>query len=541
MPIQTDFGRFNTLSLPPDSTGKALALQRVIVISYTGIAGGTFDVGDTISGNTSSFSGRITTSVDQGGGTGQITALAARGLVGAVTTVDVAETITAGNGATATVEDVGPVYINSTLVSSGDNPFNTARVFPSGGLQVRFEEGDQQLSAFGVSKVQEDSQIAFYSHPYDIDADQWYDNVSGAGSAIAHLSNESAAAADVGTVSGGIAERTTHRYHVYQPGFGQLVQMTVVSGDSGKANVRRRWGYFDDDDGVFFELDGTTLYAVVRTSTSGSPVDTRIAQANWNGDVLDGSGDNVSNLTGVNLDVASLNIYWIDFQWLGAGRIRFGIVSPAGERITAHSVENANSSTTPWAKTPTLPIRWGIENTGVAASPSRLKMVCAQVAVEGPLIPDLQRRSIKWESPAATTTTTTEAHVISFRSKATLNSITNRKTTLGEKFTVYVKTNPCRIRIYQNATINTPTWTSVRSDAAAEYDTAATVSGGTQLISWVLDTGCHDVDLPPNFGLLGLALRLSADGSQDQTFTITAESLEGSNTVVELTATGIDI
>lgn len=50
--------------------------------------------------------------------------------------------------------------------------------------------------------------------------------------------------------------------------------------DTGVANNKRRWGTYDDDNGYFFELDGTTLYAVGRNAT----VDTRTAAASWSRD-----------------------------------------------------------------------------------------------------------------------------------------------------------------------------------------------------------------------------------------------------------------
>lgn len=48
--------------------------------------------------------------------------------------------------------------------------------------------------------------------------------------------------------------------------------------DVGTANNKRRWGSYDDNDGYFYELDGTTLYAVGRKGG----VDTRTSAANWN-------------------------------------------------------------------------------------------------------------------------------------------------------------------------------------------------------------------------------------------------------------------
>lgn len=48
--------------------------------------------------------------------------------------------------------------------------------------------------------------------------------------------------------------------------------------DAGTANNKRRWGPYDANNGFFFELDGTVLYAVGRLAG----VDTRVASTAWN-------------------------------------------------------------------------------------------------------------------------------------------------------------------------------------------------------------------------------------------------------------------
>jgi hypothetical protein len=53
----------------------------------------------------------------------------------------------------------------------------------------------------------------------------------------------------------------------------------VRLGDTGTANNKRRWGCFDANDGLFFELNGTVLSAVARKGT----VDTAVASTSWNG------------------------------------------------------------------------------------------------------------------------------------------------------------------------------------------------------------------------------------------------------------------
>lgn len=542
MAADLDIGVHSYMQVPPDSTGKRIETSLFLAVEY-GSGTIAFLEGDEVTGFTSGAIGTVV-HLREGSTTSAGTIYVVLKNSSLVQDFGVAENLQVDAVTNAVVVSTLGTYTNKTTNVSADNPLNGQNVDQRGAAFVRYQGGDQQLGAFGPSKFAEDSQLAAYTHYYDEEPNEWYDNISGGGASLTHLPNESSVALDIGTVSGEIASRTTHRYHVYQPGFGQLVLMTVTVGDTGKANVRRRWGYFDSNNGCFFELTGTTLNIGIRSNVTGTPSDVLVPQVDWNGDRVDG-GLGPGNLSRVLLDVSKNNVYWIDFQWLGAGRVRFGIFSPAGDRVLLHTFEHANSITTPWCTTPVLPIRWSMDNTGTSGSPSRLKLTCASVQMEGRLVPELSRRSVKWDSAKPTKTTTAEVPIISFRSKLTINSIRNSKTTILESFTAYVKTQACRVRVYLEPTDplgGAPSWSSVRVDAAAEQDTAATsFTGGKELLSFVLGIGTHNVDLPDNFGLLGLAMRLKADEAQTLVFTFTVESLEGTDTVTELSVTGIDI
>ena len=161
-----------------------------------------------------------------------------------------------------------------------------------------------------------------------------------------------------GTASGDRAYRTTNQYHPYKPATSNLIYTSVACGDAGKTNVVREWGYFDDLNGFGFRLSGTTLQVFIRSDVTGSVVDTVVNQANWNDNILD--NNTASDFV---LDVTKLNVYWMDFEWMGTGTVRLGVLTPDGRRITCHTFENTNNVTLPFMRTATLPLRWGIKNT----------------------------------------------------------------------------------------------------------------------------------------------------------------------------------
>jgi hypothetical protein len=180
---------------------------------------------------------------------------------------------------------------------------------------------------------------------------------------------------EVTASSGSEVVRQTYRSFSYQPGKSLLVLNTFVM-PTANANQRIRIGYFNTENGVFLERDGTAVYIVRRTYVSGSAVDTRVAQADWNGDKLNGTGD-----SGFTLDLTKAQIFWQDFEWLGVGSVRCGFVIN-GQVIICHTFQNANNLTSVYMTTAILPIRYEITNTG-ASTGAILKQICSTAISEG--------------------------------------------------------------------------------------------------------------------------------------------------------------
>lgn len=183
-------------------------------------------------------------------------------------------------------------------------------------------------------------------------------------------------------VTAGKRTRQTFRRFNYQPGKSFLVLMTgILELASGtKTGCERRIGYFDDDNGAFFESDAGTIGVTVRTNDSGSPADTTVAQASWNLDNMDGGAD-AANPSGLTLDATKAQIFVIDFQWLSVGRVRFGL-EIGGVVHYIHEVNQANIATIPWASTPNLPLRYEIVTT-TSSGVCSMRCICASVISEG--------------------------------------------------------------------------------------------------------------------------------------------------------------
>lgn len=520
-------GASSYFRLPPDSNGKRINTLKHWHIEY--VTGTTKPlVNDVVVGNTSGFTGTITAiHSNNTSTTGELSVIPLDQNAGANPVEG--EDLYIDGVKVGVVGEWYSVYAQANTIVGGNNPHSPMFVDAKGSAYVRFTEGDQQMDGFGLTRMSTPTQIADYNHKYDKATDIWQEDLVGTAT-TAHLPNEAAIAMDIGTASGDRVTRTTNKYHLYQAGMSQLVIMTIACGDVGKEGVIRRWGYYDDSNGIFFQLNGTTLSVVLRSSTSGTPVDTIINQADWNGDRINGQ-DGLSNLSGMDIDVSKLNVYWTDLQWLGGGRVRFGVLSPDGGRVTIHEIKNANSHTGPYMTTATLPLRTEILNTGVTGSPSRLKYVCGTVHTEGTLVPDRKKKTSKYDNEVVKTSVSTEVPLISFRPKTNINGVINRTVTIPELISVYIKTAAVRLRLYRNTTLTGASWQD-HAIGATQVDTSATAfTDGTRLLSWVFDPGSHNIEFPSNFGYQGQNLTLGADGTQNLWYTLTVESLETTSDV----------
>lgn len=204
----------------------------------------------------------------------------------------------------------------------------------------------------------------------------WATSTTGTGALdTSHALIDSTLDLTVGTDSGATSIRQTRQRHVYQPGKSQLILVTGVL--EPKANVTSAFGYFDDKNGLYISATGTTISVNRRSNSSGSVVDTTIDQASWSLDPLDGTGP-----SGLTCDFSKAFILIIDFEWLGVGIARIGVVVD-GDIIYTHAFKHANVLHTTYMGSGTLPVRYEIRNTGATASATKLRQICCSVISEG--------------------------------------------------------------------------------------------------------------------------------------------------------------
>lgn len=235
----------------------------------------------------------------------------------------------------------------------------------------------------------------------------FFDNqeVSGTGTATLFDVNRASTTLSVSANTAGKRVRQTKMWFNYQPGKPVLSLATFVMGD-GIAGVTKRVGLFDDENGIFFEQNGGNAYVAIRSYVTGTTVDRKVEQANWNLDTLNGSNHS-NNPSGINLDLSKAQLLIIDYEWLGVGTVRIGFVID-GEIHYVHIFKNANVLDSVYMSTCNLPIRVSIENDGTGGAAS-IEHICVSVFSEGGLNPTGTNRAIP---PSAWYNSITQADVV---------------------------------------------------------------------------------------------------------------------------------
>lgn len=416
-------------------------------------------------------------------------------------------------------------------------------------LPNRFTLADgPQLDAFGRLRVSSPNTVFDSQQEYGLDTLRVWDaaangtyaamstagSVTNGGNAVGPRNVDTRMTpVTVSTVNGEYSVLQSRQYVRYIPGKSHLVFIT----------------------GVFAPAAGFSASFVRRTSTSGSVVDTTVAQADWNLDKFDGTGK--SRIT---LDFTKTQILVIQAQWLGVGRVTVGF-DVDGQIYPAHEFLNANTIAVPYTQTFNLPVRLEARNTSATTTVARagyfdhangiflqnsktagsppggtLNFVCCSVQSEGGQ--DARGFPITANNGTTAVAVTTRRAVLSIRPKATFNSLTNRAHIELADFIISAATNNALYEIVLGGTLGgAPAWTSVGTNSVVEYDVAGTtVTGGVSIISGYVLAGAGVtrglsegvVDIRNHFVLR----QIDALAANQDALSITCTSLTGTSNIL---------
>lgn len=431
-------------------------------------------------------------------------------------------------------ENLDEVHTQVMALADRNNPEQQQAVDNQGQAFTRFAGGSPAFNAFGHTLSTEPDLVNVFKFYQTDHASQFEKKIVG----TADLAFDPAFGGiklTTATASGDSIKYTSHRYHHYRPGNGMPLIFTCKSGDTGKTNVVRRVGMFDDDDGVFIEIDGTNISAVVRNSLTGT--EERVNRTLWNGDRLDGvGGDN--NLSGATLDPTKNVIWWIDFQYLGAGAIRYGVFVD-GVKYVCHTIGHFNDLDRQWARSPSLPFRVEQFNSGLASSSSEMHVFCAVIQNEG--YPEVYREAYAIRHQASITSEVFKP-IISFQPSQTNESgVDNRARILPRLLSILAVDAPVEFQISIGDTLTGAVFTNTVKNC--EVDTSATDAiGGLPLGGSFAGSGkSHPIDLSNMFDINRDGIWRQADITQTLCITVSARLLSAGTSVVGVVVNLVEI
>ena len=181
------------------------------------------------------------------------------------------------------------------------------------------------------------------------------------------------------SADGGYAIRQTTQRFNYQSGKSMLYMFTGIL--NPETNITKRYGCFSSltaapftpNVGLYFEASNGTMYCV-QNNTGFLVPSVSASRSEWNIDKLDGTGP-----SGQTLELSGTNIFVIDYEWLGVGRVRYGFVLD-GQVWYCHKINNTGKAGA-YLRSPNHPIRAELRQTG--AGSGSMKMVCSTVISEG--------------------------------------------------------------------------------------------------------------------------------------------------------------
>lgn len=332
---------------------------------------------------------------------------------------------------------------------------------------------DTYFDIFGKFETAEPFKLYEYAASYPIDTTRYHDTLTSGSGTVTRNATTTQIELYTTTASGDRALFQTRRNIHYNKANAQ--QIFFIYRPNPLSNRRERFGPHDDNNGTFFEIEGSNVNIVVRSSTSGSVVDTKFAQAAWD-DPLDGNG-----ASGKTIDWTKQTVFKVEFGWLSSRGIRF-FIDVEGEIVLVKTYFVSNTLTVPYFAQSCLPMRFDVENIDTTSQAQTNSFSCFAVLSSGAIQQEGPIRNISSDTTAVNATTTeTIVDGIRLNSSFLNGSLQPKRLTMlsasGNTF--------LRYRLRYNPTLTGAVWAS----GSGIHDTLTSVTsftGGDIVLSGIL-------------------------------------------------------
>lgn len=349
--------------------------------------------------------------------------------------------------------------------------------------QIDINQNPLGLDAWGRNKTITDRSILHGMFSFNVPVNIWKETFNGVEQAFTNATSVDGALNLVSGVT--LNDKTnleTFRHPRYQPNRGYLYSTALIMPDLANNGVRR-FGAATDENGVYFELDNTGLYACVRTTTSGG-----------------GTTVDRQSIDTTGIDLSKGNVYDIQFQWRGVGNYKFYI-----NLEEVYTFEYLGTLTNLSMSNPALPAFYECENTGDEVE---LIVGCVDITSEGGDDNGKQYGSI------GVSTNTGEVSIsgynipiLAVRSKLTVGGLINTRDTLALLASAYGD-NKCVFRVW-----------STRDFSAITPNSQSYTDFGDGHLEYIVNDGSGG---QMTFNTAGLTPVFTCRSSQDDTYATSA-------------------
>lgn len=344
------------------------------------------------------------------------------------------------------------------------------------------------LTAFGDLRTAELSPMMQGSFEYTVDNTDLNTNTVVGGGTVTQA--DAMAVLGTSTTTGSTALFQSKQHGKYRAGLGAEGRFTALFTPC-TAGTEQYIGLADEvgssaafKNGFMLGCDGAT-FGFHRFQND---VKFSIPISSWDFPLADVNGP-----AGFELDIAKLNVYFIEFQYLGGGTINTWIAHPAsGNMLKVHVLGYANVNTTPSIHNPNLKHTIWVNNGGTA-NDIVLKSASYGFFVQGKTVMLLLHRPMHSTGIIEKTGVVSEVAILTIRNRATYVSKTNFIDVILHEVAIGVEAstpnNLASCRLVKNATIGgVPSYSNINTNnSVVELDTSGTsVSGGDEILPFIL-------------------------------------------------------
>lgn len=386
------------------------------------------------------------------------------------------------------------------------------------------------LTAFGDLRIAELTPILQISFEYTVSNTEIRTKTVAGSGAVSQ--SEAMCVVNTGSTTASTASWKTKRHAKYKSGLGGLARFTGLF-TTGVVGTTQVVGLVDEvgssatyKNGYAVGYDGVN-FSFLRWQND---VAFHIPQSSWD-DPMDGTG-----ASGMTLDTTKLNVFFIQFQYLGAGAIKLFIEDDAtGSMVLVHTSLYTNLNTTPSVHNPNFHLTVAAFNNATTADLT-VKSASMAYFTEGKAkYYELQQPQFS-SGLKTKNTVTTEIALFTIRNKSTYASKTNYIDILLENIGGSIEASSANnlgsLRLILNATLGgTPSYADISTtDSVVEIDTAGTTVTGGKTLQAIALAGKNDRisgggDLTPYDIILQAGDTVTVAGTSANSATINASLL----------------